>query len=92
MAMSRSIGGSSLTTLSPISDLARGDRFQPGHHAQRRRLAAAGRADQHHELLVADLEVHVLDGVNLVVLLVQAPDQDLGHRFIPLTEPVRPAT
>ena len=38
-------------------DLAAGDLLQPGDHAQRGGLAAAGRADQHDELLVGDLEV-----------------------------------
>ena len=73
MAMSRSIGGSSFTTVSPIRDLARGDRFEPGDHPKRRGLAAARRPDEHHEFLVADLEVHVFDGVHLVVHLVQIP-------------------
>ena len=65
-------------------DAAGGDRFQPGHHPQGRGLAAAGGADEDHELLVADIEVHVLDGVNLVELLVQAADDDLGHYSIQL--------
>ena len=44
-------------------DIAAGDVFQPCDHAQRRRLAAAGRADQRHELLVGNLEIDVLHGV-----------------------------
>ena len=44
-------------------DVAAGDVFQACDHAQRRRLAAAGRADQRHELLVGDLEIDVLYGV-----------------------------
>src|SRR2546422_4072228 len=39
-------------------DLARRDLLEPGHHAQRRGLAAARGPDQHHKLAVADLEVH----------------------------------
>ena len=46
-------------------DVAGADRLEPGDHPQRRRLAAAGRADEHHELLVADLQVDVFDGVHL---------------------------
>ena len=43
-------------------DVALVDRFEPGQHPQRRRLAAARRADQHEELAVADLEVERIDG------------------------------
>ena len=44
-------------------DLAAGDGLEPRHHPQQRRLAAAGGADQHAELAVADLEVDALDGL-----------------------------
>ena len=37
-------------------DLAAGDFLEPGDHPQRRRFAAARRADQHDELAVGDLE------------------------------------
>jgi hypothetical protein len=61
-------------------DVARADRLEPGDHAERRRLAAARRADQHDEFLVADLEIDVLHGVHHVaVALVQIPDDDLCH-------------
>src|SRR5690606_22855334 len=76
--------------------LPRGDVLEAGDHPQRGRLAAARGADQDHELAVADLQVHVLDGFVAVV-------EDLGHsveRYLchgvapyPLTAPeVRPAT
>ena len=57
-------------------------------------LTAARGADEDDEFLVVDAEVHVLDGMNLIELLVQAADDDLSHYFItyPLTEPVRLAT
>ena len=42
--------------------LAAGDVLEPGDHPQRRRLAAARGPDEDHELAVADLQVHVLDG------------------------------
>ena len=51
--------------------LAAGDVLEPGDHPQRRRLAAARRPDQDHELAVGDVEVHVLDGFVAVV-------EDLG--------------
>ncbi len=38
-------------------DLAAGDSLQPGDHAQRGGLAAARRAEQHHELAIVDGQV-----------------------------------
>ena len=38
-----------------------GDVLEPGDHAQQRGLAAAGRADQHDELAVGDLDVDAVD-------------------------------
>ena len=49
-------------------DRARGDLDDPGEHLQQRRLAAARRADEHHELAVADLEVDVVDGARAVLV------------------------
>ena len=43
-------------------DLAAGDGLQPRDHAQQRGFSAAGRADQHAECAVADLEIDALDG------------------------------
>ncbi len=68
-------------------DVARGDAFEPRHHAQGRRLAAARRADQHDEFLIVDFQVHVDDGVHLVVFLVQAAHQHAGHALNP--SPIR---
>jgi hypothetical protein len=45
-------------------DLAVGDLVQAGDHAENRRLAAARRADQHHELAVVDLEGHITHGLD----------------------------
>ena len=77
--MSRSIGGSSLTTFSSIEILPEVMLSSPADHAQGRRLAAARWPDQNHEFLVVDFEVHVLDRVNLVIFLVQAAHHDTGH-------------
>ena len=63
-------------------DLAGRDLLQPRHHPQGGGLAAAGGADQDHELLVPDVQVHVLDGVHLVVLLVERLQHHLGHRAV----------
>jgi len=57
-------------------------------------------ADQNHELLVADFEVDVLDGVKtILVVLVQIADRDGRHvgllpvpSLYPFTDPVRPVT
>src|SRR4051794_13016833 len=43
-------------------DLAAGYRLEPRDHAQQGGLAAAGGADQHAELAVADVEIDALDG------------------------------
>ena len=56
--------------------------FETRHHPQRRCLAAAGRPDEDDEFLVANPEVHVLDRVDLVELLVQALYMDLCHRSL----------
>ena len=45
-------------------DRAVGDLLEAGDHPQQRRLAAAGRADQHHELAVRDLERDLVDGLD----------------------------
>jgi uncharacterized protein YdiU (UPF0061 family) len=44
-------------------DVAAGDVLETSDHAQRRRLAAAGRPDEGHEFLVGDLEIDVFYGV-----------------------------
>ena len=75
-------------------DLAARDVLEAGDHAQRRGLAAARRADQHHELLVLDVEIdaaHRLDAT--VVHLDDFADRNFGHgRAHPFVAPaVRPA-
>ena len=62
--MSRSFGGRSLTTRSPIDDRAAGDLLQPGDRPQRGGLAAPGRADEHHELAVLDVKAQVVNGLD----------------------------
>jgi hypothetical protein len=67
-------------------DIAGGDFLQPRDHPERRGLAAAGGADEDHELAVADVEVHVLHGVHAAVVeLVDPCQDDLCHaRLKPL--------
>ena len=43
------------TTVPPIEISPLADFLEPGDHPQQRRLAAAGRADEHAELAVGDL-------------------------------------
>ena len=61
-------------------DGALGDLLQAGHHAQGRGLAAAGRADQHHELAVRDGQVQRPDrGGPVLVALGDALEHDPRH-------------
>ena len=78
--MSRSRGGRSFTTLPPILISPQRDFLEAGDHAQRGRLAAARRADQHHELALGDLEVQVADRSDVVgVDLREVNELDRGH-------------
>ncbi len=62
-------------------ELAVGDLLEPGDHAQRGRLAAAGRADEHHQLAVLDREIEVEDRLRAVVVdLLDVGELDLRHR------------
>ena len=68
----------------PVADeeLAVADLLQAGDAAQRGGLAAAGGADQDRELAVADLEVQVVDGDDiLAVPLVHVIEGDGRHRL-----------
>src|SRR5436309_1216899 len=54
-------------------------RFQPRDRAQRRRLAASRRPQQHQELAVLNVQRHVLDGDDPAVGLAQIDQRDLSH-------------
>jgi hypothetical protein len=63
------------------ADVAVGHLLEPGDHPQQRRLAAAGRADEDHELAVLDPQVHVVDGDGSAREdLRDVLELDLGHR------------
>jgi hypothetical protein len=55
----------------PVADvqIAAADFLEPGDHAKRGALAAARRSDQDQELLVADLNVQIVDRGDFTVLL-----------------------
>ena len=63
-----------------MPDRALRDVLEPGDHAQRRRLAAARRADEHHELAVVDREIERLERTRAVpVDLARALERHARH-------------
>ena len=58
-------GGDRVHRLAADQQFAGGDLLQPGDHAQQGGLAAAGRADENHQLAVLDGERDVADGLHL---------------------------
>ena len=80
--MSRSFGGTSFTSRSPMYSRPGGDRLEPGDHAQRRALAAPRRADEHDELAVGDIEIHAVHRDVLGPVLIDFADafeRYVGH-------------
>src|SRR5690606_31095496 len=75
------------------AQLTAGDVLQAGDHVQRRRLPAAGRADQDDELAVGDVDADLGDRKGAVrVPLAHLVQNDLSHNY-PFTAPdVSPAT
>jgi hypothetical protein len=61
-------------------DGARGRLFEAGDDPKQRRLAAPGRADEHHELAVLDLQLDVVDRDHATAeLLRHVSERDAGH-------------
>ena len=61
-------------------DLAVADLLESGEHAKQRRLAAAGRADEHHELTARDREADLVDSHHVPREDLRHPlELDLGH-------------
>jgi len=83
MAMSRSFGGTLLTTRSPNADLAAGDILQSRDHAQQGRLSAPGRPDQDDELAVVDRDVDPVDDPRRAEGLLDIANCDRRHRIPP---------
>src|SRR4051812_28995717 len=67
--------------LAAEQDLAARRQFQPGDHAQRRRLAAARRAKHDEELAILDDEAGILHGDEIAEGLSQMLDADFGHDY-----------
>ena len=86
--MSRSFGVRLVDDAAADRDRPVGDVLEPGDHAQRGRLAAAGRPDEHEELAVADASsVRSLTAwTPFVVDLVDLVERDLSHRDPPDVE------
>ena len=82
MAMSRSFGRQRVDHPAVDGDLARGDLLEAGEHPQQRRLAAARRADQHHELAVGDVDRDAVQHLERAVGLADVADRDGAHRSV----------
>ena len=64
-------------------DLATADFFEPGDQSQQGGLAATGRADEHHELAIADFQVDALDDLAAVEAFLQVVNLQVCHvRFL----------
>ena len=81
--MSRSCGGFSVTSTPPIETSPIVTSSRPGDHPQQRRLAAAGRADEHAELALGNLERERIDGLDAVGIdLRDFVERDPAHRVL----------
>src|SRR5262249_6408937 len=82
-------GAAAVARLEPVDDatvdgdLAGRDLLQAGDQPQQGRLAAAGRAEHHHELAVGDVEVEAGDDLAAAVALAQPADGDVGRSPLP---------
>ena len=73
-------------------DVAGGDFLEARDHAQRRRLAAAGRTDQHDEFVIRNVEVDAAHDFDVIEALDHVTQRDFGHVRQPFVAPeVRPA-
>jgi hypothetical protein len=74
-------GGERRHVALPEHDPSAGDLLETADRAQERRLPAARRADEHHELALADRQVDVVDRDHAAgELLADVLEHDLTHR------------
>ncbi len=66
-------------------DAAGAERLEPGDQPQQRRLAAAGRPDEHGELAARDRQVDALDRLHVAELLLDALELEECHLSFPFT-------
>ena len=64
-------------------EFAGGDLLEPGDGPQQRRLSAARRADEDDELARFDVEVDAVQNVQIAVGLLDLPEGEIGHVFLP---------
>ena len=77
---SAALGGVDVVHPLPVDqEIALGDALEPRDHAQERRLAAAGGADEDHELLVVHVEIDALDDLGGAVGLARAAQRQFSH-------------
>ena len=69
-------------------ELAAARQIDAGEHEEARRLAAAGRAEQRHELAVLDRQVHVGDDLDVAEALDDVAELDPRHSRQPFTPPI----
>ncbi|MNY14948.1 hypothetical protein D3C86_1481380 [compost metagenome] len=80
-------GGQVIDALVTDEDFAAGDFLQPRHHAQRRGFGAAGRADEHHELTILDVEIDAMHGLEAAAIDFFEIFKLNACHFQPLTPP-----
>ena len=73
------LGGPVVDDLAADENVARGDLLEAGDHAQRRRLAAAGRSDQHDEFVIRNVEIDVAHGIDIVETLDDVTQRYFRH-------------
>ena len=76
-------GGDVVHPLAADVELAAVMLFEPGDHAQKRGLAAAGGADEDDELLGLDVEIDALDDFDRAEGFANAPEFQSAHAFPP---------
>ena len=79
MAISRSLGARSLTTMPDDFDLAAGNVLEARYHAQQRRFPASRRADQNDEFAVGNVDGNSVQHFNAAIVLANISDRYGTH-------------